>query len=725
MVDTDDNDTDEEDVVDNNDVHSEFPEDFGPFRPEIIVSLHEESRHVAVFFNRVDFEQLGNDITCVIVINDGTNNAQVGCLVDSVEVARNENREYWELRAVVSTHTYEWQSRSGGTYHIVPDWNGTLYARHGHEFTGWWKYCRFNKDWNRVSGEDTIDTDLWCLCVYVKRNNVEFDILRDQFLDCIGGQSRVYCKMHNLPLISSWKEGAICRNGDNCVCKTKLECPLDECRVGLCHSHYKAIVNNDSGDKVFLDHIVNDTEMENGSSSSVLYNEDMSEGEDCESEADDNANEFDNELNNKSENEAISSVSGSLHSRMSRSCTHESCDDEILREDIDLLKDDVICDSAMPYDESDSVNLEEQLGDIDHFEVPTTNVGLPVMDVSMSDNSYIPLHAVLNGCGSLLIRRQSKLTGTRRQQHFLHKIAATNPGQSVPLLFPEGMLFPLLFWKDDGKSSVLGALPTAFMSESKTLWNEGIASVPDQMRSRLSDTASMTSTDTRYASYAFDCLMNLNLRGQDSRVLLSQSLGSHGPSKSGVAQREQLFDNDSIDSRPVVNHLSAAVAEKSPDMFYTHTANQKAHFGLSRLKEWLDSEEIVDQYCLPGASEKVRADVQQSLFEGSAIFMCRQWMEISEIYIRYIAYSPEMPLGKVNDLWARHEFQDDKANLSHLHFLIFLSNNQDKDAVKDKVTRGSIRDLIQPNEVYELVREGLLKNVDDVDTVRDNASRIL
>jgi hypothetical protein len=32
-VDTDDNDTDEEDVVGNNGVHSELPEDFGPFRP--------------------------------------------------------------------------------------------------------------------------------------------------------------------------------------------------------------------------------------------------------------------------------------------------------------------------------------------------------------------------------------------------------------------------------------------------------------------------------------------------------------------------------------------------------------------------------------------------------------------------------------------------------------------------------------------------------------------
>jgi hypothetical protein len=172
--------------------------------------------------------------------------------------------------------------------------------------------------------------------------------------------------------------------------------------------------------------------------------------------------------------------------------------------------------------------------------------------------------------------------------------------------------------------------------------------------------------------------MNLSLRGQDSRVLLSRSLES---GKCGVAPRERLFDNDSIDSRPVVNSLSAAVAEIGVDIFYTHTVNQKAHFGLSRLKGWLDSDEIVDQYSSPDASLKERADVRQSLLKGSAIFMTRQWMEISEIFIRYIMFSDEKPIGVIDDAWARDEFQDEQANLSHLHFLLRLSDNKDKEAI--------------------------------------------
>lgn len=142
----------------------------------------------------------------------------------------------------------------------------------------------------------------------------------------------------------------------------------------------------------------------------------------------------------------------------------------------------------------------------------------------------------------------------------------------------------------------------------------------------MTNTATRASTDPRYISYAFDCLVNLNLRGQDSRVILSRGLGCHGPSKCGVAPREQLFDNNSIDSRPVVNQLSASNGEETPHyFFYTHTLNQSEHFGIRRMKQRLDSEEIVDQFCGPNAPYETREDVKDAILQGSTVFMCRQW----------------------------------------------------------------------------------------------------
>jgi len=159
--------------------------------------------------------------------------------------------------------------------------------------------------------------------------------------------------------------------------------------------------------------------------------------------------------------------------------------------------------------------------------------------------------------------------------------------------------------------------------------------------------------------------MNLNLRQQDSRILLSRTLGNHGPRRCGVREEQQLFDSDSIDSRPVVNRLSRAIAEKIPHYFYTHTANQREHFGLSRVKQWLDSEAIVDQFYSQHALIKTKDDIRKSILFGSAVCMLRQWMEVSMIYMRYITYLDEYPLGKVEKIWWRHEYQDTKGNLNY------------------------------------------------------------
>ena len=121
-------------------------------------------------------------------------------------------------------------------------------------------------------------------------------------------------------------------------------------------------------------------------------------------------------------------------------------------------------------------------------------------------------------------------------------------------------------------------------------------------------------------------------------MLLNRGLGSHGPRECGIGHREQLFDSDSFNSRPVVNQLCAAIAEKTPEYFYTHMVNQSEHFGLAKLKQWLDSDEIVDQFCLRNdTTAMTRHNRQQLIISGSAMFMLCQWMEISMIYMNYIA----------------------------------------------------------------------------------------
>jgi hypothetical protein len=98
--------------------------------------------------------------------------------------------------------------------------------------------------------------------------------------------------------------------------------------------------------------------------------------------------------------------------------------------------------------------------------------------------------------------------------------------------------------------------------------------------------------------------------------------------------------------------------------------------------------------------------------ESSCIPFVRQWMEVSEIFMTYIAKSDERPLGKVEDIWWRHEYQTAKANLSHIHALIRLAETESEAHILDRI-RGIIGDLIRPEEAEQFIAEGVLKDMDD------------
>jgi hypothetical protein len=72
----------------------------------------------------------------------------------------------------------------------------------------------------------------------------------------------------------------------------------------------------------------------------------------------------------------------------------------------------------------------------------------------------------------------------------MQKIVATNPSKIVPVVFPEGMLFPSIFYKDDGCGSIIGALPCGTLAHYSTLkiWHRRLA----QSASGSGDKSSIT-----------------------------------------------------------------------------------------------------------------------------------------------------------------------------------------------------------------------------------------
>ena len=187
-----------------------------------------------------------------------------------------------------------------------------------------------------------------------------------------------------------------------------------------------------------------------------------------------------------------------------------------------------------------------------------------------------------------------------------------------------------------------------------------------------------------------------------------------------------MFDVDMVDSRPVVNMLSAAGRDEPHTLFATWTANQKEHFGLKEIKQWSDSDELLNEICHHHSVNTYaeRDELKRSLDQSLAVILLQNWMETTEIFMSYIAKSKEYPLGKVKRIWYRHEYQDAAGNLSHIHSLITLDRSEGDEIIKDKI-RGSLDDVIRTDEVNDLISEGILSDENDLFDVRELARRLL
>lgn len=242
----------------------------------------------------------------------------------------------------------------------------------------------------------------------------------------------------------------------------------------------------------------------------------------------------------------------------------------------------------------------------------------------------------------------------------------------------------------------------------------------------------LTSTNSKYIAFCFDNFLNLQRRHSDSRIILHRGLWNSGLGKSVTDSNHSMFDVDCIESRPVVNKLAAAVAEQQATYFYTHTCNQENHFGMQQIKQWLDSYELEDIILSKFSSMtslthnilRYKEEIKSSLIQSAAIPMLRNWMEVSAIWMNYIKNSNERPLGKIRNIWWRHEYQDTKGNLSHIHALIWVDKSEPQHITLDRI-RGSTLDLICEDEIDNLVKEKIFSKSSDVFKIRDMAVKLL
>ena len=667
---------------------------------------------------------LSDCVTIVIIVRKAASPRR------SARVPRflHSEKKDWELRYIALSE----RAAAGLQLHC---WKGSYYMRHGGTLnTCWWrvgKGCTFpmkmGEDWTINSLGENLKH--WTVCVYVKRCKAQTDLLRQQVLGACGGQSKALCQEHNFPLICSVpeKDFVCCYKGET-ICKATCHytCPSEDCVVSLCkfHLRYLDVVSSPTHlqavDKAKYKRIVS-RRRRKGTSGTT--SDDSRAG-----------------ARNQTFDSPRTGIPLFEETDYSTEDLHQEHNNDTLLDDTFVLDPGVGMDD-IPYVEGDA---DADMFDVDlcKNDIPTTNASMEpcFSDISGHDQnvSTITNHALLNCYGSCLIRRNRKLTGTIAQRGFLQRLVASHKGDTIPLIYPEAMLFSDIFYADNGNGAIIGALPAALLHGDMVLRQNGMASLQDTYRTRLMSPGLLTSTNPKYHFWAFDALANFSMRGCDSRVILRRGFAelqdNGGVRFRGV--KEPIFDSEHVESRSLVSRISASIGERFPTYFYTHTCSMRTHFGMRLLWKWLMSDDLVEKECPEVTSSEIH-DWRTSIIDGAGTYLLRVWMELIEIWLLYLTKSPDIPAGVIDAYVARMEFQgsyDDalkiisKGNLPHLHSLLTTRDNLQTEkglmAALQRI-RGSVDDIIQPSEEQSYFEKGIFSNKQEMEDFRSTMQRFL
>lgn len=692
--------------------------------------------------------------------------------------------DVFELRVLVAMNSYTDRGQQ--------KWRGDVYARHGGIHKSWWTYSsKINErypiqiDDPYHHGADHLKST--CCSVYVKVKKPNFESLRNDFLTYIGGDKHIQCEYHKLPLICSHgrkNKCTHCKSRNEAVCCPDLNCNVclckkcaDECdERNLTFIQYSDLDNDgDEGDSTdeeieeFYDSIEGDDEENSVDPEDIWY--------DCDDEEDDRVNEnhsydFDMEMfgyhdeSVQPENKMIGATKSDDESSESSSEVSDKTprayrsDEEL--DDYSDTEYGVVEDCSLDGQENDTDNYDQQEGfqnfvtqgglfeDFDALNIegdddsnkddahndvtliPTTDAGNMCVEVEQKSGigSYLSGHVILNQCGSLLSRLKDKIKGFSGQKNFLQRLCSTIKGESIPLAFPDAMVFSSLFWyMVPGNFSYAGAIPAALLSEKTSSY--GIASIKEHVQNRLTVPFSTASTDPGYIAFCYDMLSNLTMSYNDSRIVLNRGFTVDQGSSTGLGVRckkdSSLFD--SVDSKQMVKNLSASQKYHSMDFFLTFTCNMKKHFGVSFLKNWIDGVEWENYYPdFHDLDDVEKNEIRQAVQQAAGPLILRNWLEVRKYFIEYLLKSPSSPYIDVGALFARDEYQAEVGNLPHIHLMLSINweklNQSQKDSINDLI-RASVCNIVRHDEVDQLIEEGLLESVDDVEDVENDGKIIL
>ena len=655
----------------------------------------------------------------------------------------------WEVLLLVTKSDAPSSSR-------VKQWDGSVYARHGgSKHQGWWMQERVGKVFRKCQTDKTILIPNVRLLVFHKKKCTYATHVRDRYLKYLGGQSTVFCATHKSPLILAYKNDLkCCCDGcdiettgrewvtiemEHCNRDASYVCPHLRCKTAICKQDfgvfcdkigngcyfltsthckktlYDAAIatpqhhdNDDSDDEYEEHHDNDDSDDKHEEHDGVFYNQTFESNWDDDDDYDDN----------DSDRQQMQADVNNLLADFGPEEGHELI--------TDLLGDG--------NDTEDDTNSENDTSPLHPMTIAHSNEIL-VVELEREPEQgkevlSMPLHVFLNRQGHCLIRKNAKLRPGRRHKSFMHRFVARSKGKCIPLLYGESTLFPDIFYYSTQEGAVLGALPTAFWTDKHTLSRNGVASMRSHASIRINDPGLLTNTDSRYHFLTMDTLINLGLRGNDSRLLLHRGFAERQDKNEGVAIRteegtEELYD-DNVDNHSNVHKLSRLCEEDPGHFFYTQSCNQATARALGVLRKWVMSSEAVEK--IMTKHSLTREEANEVLRNSAAPFVQSTWNVFIDIWMDYVINSPEQPLGPIDWAWIRKEFQDKTGNVSHLHVIMKTlfdpTTEEGKHKILDKI-RGALADLIRCDEIQELMDLGIIESKECLVEILQDAIKFL
>ena len=589
-----------------------------------------------------------------------------------------------ELRCLISVQTG-----------VGNKWFGEIYSRHGKHFQSYW----YQKRSDVQSVQSQLPSHLLLgyeyILVYARCNEFNFGSYRNELLRLIGGQSHVQCQDHRLPIIMSYERNRRCQCGK----KELYCCHRANCNVVLCKKCFERFNENQIHYVLPVQNIESD---------------------------DDTDSNFDNESHRQDEE----SDSDSDEEPRSDDFIYDDEDDQ------NLLNRDSFDDYLTSSKSAGIINDDNHEDSEDEFPfIPTTDAGELAVEIDneteyggIGNEFKINGSVILNQCGSLLTRKTHELKGSSYHKHFLQRMCATTTGSSIPLLYPEGMLFPSIHWKAaEDKCSIVGAIPSSLLNEA--IKTDGFASIQEHIRTRLTFPSAATSTDPNYIAHCYDMMVNLSATHGDTRVILNRGLTVGEDKVGGLGMRgtKDSALEGTIDSSYICKGLCASQKYIKWSHFATYTDNQKKHFGTAPIREWIDrkgwSKSYPDYVLLPTHSKE---EIDTSMRQSAAGVMLRVWEEVSKLFMDYLKKSKYSPFKKVGSLFGRKEYQPSSGNVSHTHLILevlfHLLTVQERAFVEDLI-RASVLDIVRPDEINKFIEDGVFVSKDDVhDVIADGIS---